>query len=152
MAPEKIIAKYDQSAENLLSILHDLQDAQEQHYLTDRDMRLAAEYLHLPFSFVHGVATFYTMFSVTPRGKYIIRICQSPPCHLMGGTTLGEELMRLLKVDFGQTTPDRLFSLEMSSCLGVCGVAPAMMINDEVYGNLTAGRIQEILAEKGRGA
>jgi NADH:ubiquinone oxidoreductase subunit E len=152
MAPEEIVTKYDRSAENLLSILHDLQDAQEQHYLTDRDMRLAAEYLHLPFSFVHGVATFYTMFSVTPRGKYIIRICQSPPCHLMGATTLEEELTRLLKVDFGQTTPDGLFSLEMSSCLGVCGVAPAMMINDDVYGNLTAGRIQEILAEKGRGA
>jgi NADH-quinone oxidoreductase subunit E len=70
----------------------------------------------------------------------------------MGATTLGEELIRLLKVDFGQTTPDGLFSLEISSCLGVCGVAPAMMINDEVYGNLTPRRIQEILDEKGRGA
>jgi len=152
MAPEKLIAKYDRSAENLLSILHDLQDARERHYLTDGDLRLTAAYLHLPFSFVHGVATFYTMFSLTPRGRYIIRICQSPPCHLMGATTLEQELRRLLKVDFGQTTPDGLFSLEMSSCLGVCGVAPAMMVNDEVYGNLTRGRIQEILAEKGRGA
>jgi NADH:ubiquinone oxidoreductase subunit E len=70
----------------------------------------------------------------------------------MGATTLEQELRRLLKVEFGQTTPDGLFSLEMSSCLGVCGVAPAMMVNDEVYGNLTPGRIQEILAEKGRGA
>jgi NADH-quinone oxidoreductase subunit E len=152
MAPEEIIIKYDPSAENLLSILHDLQDAREQHYLTDPDLRIAAEYLHLPFSFVHGVATFYTMFSLTPRGKHIIRICQSPPCHLMGATTIGEELIRLLKVGFGQTTPDGLFSLEISSCLGVCGVAPAMMINDEVYGNLTPRRVQEILAEKGRGA
>ena len=152
MAPETIIAKYDRSAENLLSILHDLQDAREQHYLTDSDLRLAAEYLRLPFSFVHGVATFYTMFSLTPRGRFIIRICQSPPCHLMGATTVEQELRRLLKVDFGQTTSDGLFTLEMSSCLGVCGVAPAMMVNDEVYGNLTPERIQEILAEKGRGA
>ena len=152
MAPEKIIAKYARSAENLLSILHDLQDAREQHYLTDPDMRLAAEYLHLPFSFVHGVATFYTMFSLTPRGRFIIRICQSPPCHLMGATTVEQELRRFLKVDFGQTTPDGLFTLEMSSCLGVCGVAPAMMVNDEVFGNLTPGRVQEILAEKGGGA
>jgi NADH-quinone oxidoreductase subunit E len=152
MAPEEIIAKYDRSAENLLSILHDLQDARERHYLNDRDLRVAAEYLHLPFSFVHGVATFYTLFSLTPRGKHIIRICQSPPCHLMGATTLSGELTRLLKVEFGQTTPDGLFSLEMSSCLGVCGIAPAMMINDEVFGNLTPERIQEILAEKGRGA
>jgi NADH:ubiquinone oxidoreductase subunit E len=151
MAPEEIITKYDQSAENLLSILHDLQDAQEQHYLTDRDLRLAAQYLHLPFSFVHGVASFYTMFSLTPRGKHIIRVCQSPPCHLMGATTLAQELTRRLGIDFGQTTPDGVFTLEMTSCLGVCGVAPAMMVNDEVYGNLTPGKIQEILVEKGRG-
>jgi NADH-quinone oxidoreductase subunit E len=151
MAPEEIITKYDRSAENLLSILHDLQDAQEQHYLTDRDLRLAAQYLHLPFSFVHGVASFYTMFSLTPRGKHIIRVCQSPPCHLMGATTLAQELTRRLGIDFGQTTPDGVFTLEMTSCLGVCGVAPAMMVNDEVYGNLTPGKIQEILVEKGRG-
>jgi NADH-quinone oxidoreductase subunit E len=151
MAPEEIITKYDPSAENLLSILHDLQDAQEQHYLTDRDLRIAAQYLHLPFSFVHGVASFYTMFSLTPRGKHIIRVCQSPPCHLMGATTLAQELTRRLGIDFGQTTPDGVFTLEMTSCLGVCGVAPAMMVNDEVYGNLTPGKIQEILVEKGRG-
>jgi NADH-quinone oxidoreductase subunit E len=151
MAPEEIITKYDRSAENLLSILHDLQDDQEQHYLTDRDLRLAAQYLHLPFSFVHGVASFYTMFSLTPRGKHIIRVCQSPPCHLMGATTLAQELTRRLGIDFGQTTPDGVFTLEMTSCLGVCGVAPAMMVNDEVYGNLTPGRIQEILVEKERG-
>lgn len=150
MDSEAIIRHFDPSAENLLSILHDLQDAQEQHYLTDRDLRRTADYLGLPFGFVHGVATFYTMFSLKPRGRYIIRICQSPPCHLLGATTVVRELMRLLGVEFGQTTPDGLFTLEMSSCLGVCGVAPAMMINDEVYGNLTPERIQEILAEKGR--
>jgi NADH:ubiquinone oxidoreductase subunit E len=150
MAPETIIKKYDRAAENLLSVLHDLQDAREQHYLTDPDLRLAAEYLRLPFSFVHGVASFYTMFSLTPRGKFIIRICQSPPCHLMGATTVVQELTRQLGIDFGQTTPDGNFTLEMTSCLGVCGVAPAIMVNDEVYGNLTPERIREILAEKGR--
>ncbi len=151
MNAEGIIRKYDRSAENLLSILHDLQDAHEQHYLTDGDLRLAADYLGLPFSFVHGVTTFYTMFSLKPRGRHIIRICQSPPCHLMGATSMARELMRLLGVEIGETTRDGLFTLEMSSCLGICGVAPAMMINDEVYGNLTPERIQEILAEKARG-
>ena len=150
MDAEAIIRKFDPSAENLLSILHDLQDAREQHYLTDRDLRRTSDYLGLPFAYVHGVATFYTMFSLKPRGKHIIRVCQSPPCHLLGATTIVRELMRLLGVEFGHTTPDGLFTLEMSSCLGVCGVAPAMMINDEVYGNLTPERIQEILAERGR--
>lgn len=150
MIPGAILERYDRSPDNLLSILHDLQDANERHYLTDEDLRRTADYLGLTSSFVHGVATFYTMFSLKPRGRYIIRICQSPPCYLMGSTTMVMELMRHLGVEFGETTRDGLFTLEMSSCLGVCGVAPAMMINDEVYGNLTPDRIQIILEEKRR--
>jgi NADH-quinone oxidoreductase subunit E len=150
MTPGEILERYDRSPDNLLSILHDLQDADERHYLTDENLRRTADYLGLTFSFVHGVATFYTMFSLKPRGRYIIRICQSPPCYLMGSTTLARELMRHLGAEFGETTRDGVFTLEMSSCLGVCGVAPAMMINDEVYGNLTPDRIQIILEEKRR--
>jgi NADH-quinone oxidoreductase subunit E len=150
MNPQEVIRKYDRTPDNLLSILHDLQDAKEQHYLAEQDLRIAADHVGLTFGFVHGVATFYTMFSLKPRGKNIIRICQSPPCHLMGSTNIAKELIRLLGVDFGHTTKDGLFTLEMSSCLGVCGVAPAMMINNDVYGNLTPERIQQILAEKGR--
>jgi NADH-quinone oxidoreductase subunit E len=150
MTPGEIIRKYEPAPENLLTILHDLQDAHELHYLTESNLRLASEYLALNFGFVHGVATFYTMFSLEPRGKNIIRVCQSPPCHLMGSTTIVRELRGLLGVDLGQTTPDHLFTLEMSSCLGVCGVAPAMMINNEVYGNLTPEKIREVVKEKGR--
>jgi NADH-quinone oxidoreductase subunit E len=150
MNPGEILERYDRSPDNLLSILHDLQDANERHYLTDENLRRTADYLGLTFSFVHGVATFYTMFSLKPRGRYIIRICQSPPCYLMGSTSMAMELMRHLGVKFGETTRDGIFTLEMSSCLGVCGVAPAMMINDEVYGNLTPDRIQIILEEKRR--
>jgi NADH-quinone oxidoreductase subunit E len=152
MTSQKIIQQYDPSPDNLLSILHDLQDANERHYLAEQDLQLAAGHLRLPFSFVQGVATFYTMFSLKPRGKYIIRICESPPCHLMGATTVAQELMRLLGIQFGETTRDELFTLETSSCLGVCGVAPALMVNNEVYGNLTPQRIHEILEEKRRGA
>jgi NADH:ubiquinone oxidoreductase subunit E len=152
MTPQKIIQQYDPSPENLLSILHDLQDANQRHYLTEQDLQAAAGYLRLPSSFVQGVATFYTMFSLTPRGNFIIRICESPPCHLMGSTTIAQELMKLLGIQFGETTGDELFTLEMSSCLGVCGVAPAMMVNNEVFGNLTPHRIREILEEKRRGA
>ena len=152
MTPQKIIQQYDPSPENLLSILHDLQDANQRHYLTEQDLQAAAVHLRLPISFVQGVATFYTMFSLTPRGKFIIRVCESPPCHLLGSTTIAQELMKLLGIQFGETTGDELFTLEMSSCLGVCGVAPALMVNDEVYGNLTPQRIREILEEKRRGA
>jgi NADH-quinone oxidoreductase subunit E len=150
MGGGEIIHRYDRAPDNLLSILHDLQDANERHYLTEEDLRQTADHLGLALSFVHGVATFYTMFSLKPRGRNVIRVCQSPPCHLMGFTTIARELMSCLGIEFGETTRDGLFTLEMSSCLGVCGVAPAMMINDEVYGNLTAERIQEILEEKRR--
>ena len=71
-----------------------------EHYLSEADLRAAADYLGLAYSFVHGVATFYTMFSLKPRGRYLIRVCQSPPCHLLGSTTISRELIRLLGVGF----------------------------------------------------
>jgi NADH-quinone oxidoreductase subunit E len=147
---DKILKNYQPTADNLLAILHDLQNADARHFLSPDSMKQAADYLKLPYSYVYGVASFYTMYSFSPRGKYIVRICQSPPCHLMDSTTIVRELMKTLEVRMGETTTDGLFTLEMSSCLGVCGVAPAMTINDEVYGNLTPERIREIIAEKRR--
>lgn len=145
MKPDKILKRYERSGDNLLAILHDIQDASPEHYLSDADLRAAADHLRLPYSFVHGVASFYTMYSLKPRGKNLIRVCQSPPCHLLGSSTISRELIKLLGVGFGETTADRLFTLEMTSCLGVCGVAPAIMVNDRVYGNLTAERIADII-------
>ena len=130
MNREKILKQYKPQADNLLGILHDIQNASAEQYLTDGDLRAVADYLGLSYSFVHGVATFYTMYSLKPRGKYLIRVRQSPPCHLLGSSTISRELIRLLGIGF-ETTADSLFTLEMSSCLGVCGVAPAMMVNDE---------------------
>jgi NADH:ubiquinone oxidoreductase subunit E len=86
------------------------------------------------------------MYSLKPRGKHLIRVCQSPPCHLLGSSTISRELIKLLGIGFGETTADKLFTLEMTSCLGVCGVAPAMMVNDRVYGNLTLEHIAEVIA------
>ena len=150
MTRKDVIERHPRSGDNLISILHDLQDNSEWNYLSGEDLAAAADYLQLLYSFVHGVATFYTMFSLEPRGKHVIRVCQSPPCHLMGASTISSELEKILGVGFGETTPDRLFTLEMTSCLGVCGVAPAMMVNDEVYGNLTAERLGEIIDAKRR--
>ncbi|MCX7027624.1 MAG: NAD(P)H-dependent oxidoreductase subunit E [Spirochaetes bacterium] len=147
MNTQEILQKYEKSADNLLGLLHDLQDAHERHYLSADSLSAAAGYLGLPASYVYGVATFYTMFSLEPRGRYIVRVCQSPPCHLLGSTDISKELIKVLGIRFGETTADGLFTLEMASCLGVCGVAPAMMINGEVYGNLTVPRIEEIIED-----
>ena len=144
---QAILQKYEKSTDNLLGLLHDLQNASEQHYLSQDSLSAAAKHLGLPVGYVYGVATFYTMFSLKPRGRYIVRVCQSAPCHLLGSSDISRELIEALGVGFGETTADGLFTLEMSSCLGVCGVAPAMMINDEVYGNLTVPRMREIIED-----
>jgi NADH-quinone oxidoreductase subunit E len=147
MTRETILKRYEPRADNLLGILHDIQNASSEHYLTDADLRAVADFLGLAYSFVYGVATFYTMYSLTPRGRNLIRVCQSPPCHLLGSSTIARELIQLLGIGFGETTADKLFTLEMTSCLGVCGVAPAMMVNDRVYGNLTSERIAGIIED-----
>jgi NADH:ubiquinone oxidoreductase subunit E len=141
-----LIKRYGRSRDQLLAILHELQRANPQNYLTGEDLRLVADYLSLPLSAVHDAVTFYSMFSLVPRGRHIIRVCNSPPCHLAGSWSLISALKEELGVDVGGTTPDGLFTLELTSCLGVCGVAPAMMIDDEVYGNLTPEKLREVLA------
>ena len=148
MYREAILKKFEPRQDNILYILHDLQDNNEQHYVAKEDLKLCADYLNLPYSFVHGVATFYTMFSLKPRGRYIIRLCESPPCHLMGSGSLLDYLKEKLKVDVGETTPDGLFTLELTSCLGVCGVAPALMMNEETVGKLTPEKVDAILDER----
>lgn len=147
MNTQAILQKYEKSADNLLGLLHDLQNADEQHYLSQDSLSAAAKHLDLPAGYVYGVASFYTMFSLKPRGRYVVRVCQSPPCHLLGSTDISKELIEVLGIGFGETSADGLFTLEMSSCLGVCGVAPAMMVNDEVYGNLSSPRMREIIED-----
>ena len=141
----EVLKKYPSTKENLLDILHDLQEDNPHHYLSDEALVDVADYLGLTLSEVKGTASFYSMFSFTPRGKHIIRICESPPCQLLGAATVLGKLKEALSVEVGETTGDGLFTLETTSCLGVCGVAPAMMIDEEVYGNLTPERIETII-------
>ncbi|MCR4428050.1 MAG: NAD(P)H-dependent oxidoreductase subunit E [Caldiserica bacterium] len=141
----RVLKRFEPKRENILSLLHALQRSNPQNYLEEDDLKLVSSYLSLPLSFVISVATFYSMFSLKPRGKYIIRVCESPPCHLMGSGSLVDALKDLLRIEVGQTTPDGLFTLELSSCLGVCGVAPALMVNEEVYGNLTPEKVRSLI-------
>ncbi len=140
----EIVERYRGLHGGLIPAMHELQRLCG-NYLPEEALRELAEGLQVPFNQAYGVATFYTMFSVTPRGQNIIRVCESPPCHLMGAQSIIEILEDELGVGVGETTPDGRFTLELTSCIGVCGVAPAMMINEEVYGNLTPDRILKIL-------
>jgi NADH-quinone oxidoreductase subunit E len=145
---ETILTKFKPTLDNILYILHDLQDDNPQHYLSKDDIKVCADYLNIPYSYTHSVASFYTMFSLKPRGRNIIRLCDSPPCHLMGSKSLLDYLKGTLKVSTGETTKDGIFTLELTSCLGACGVAPAMMINDEMFGNLTPEKVNTILDKR----
>jgi NADH-quinone oxidoreductase subunit E len=140
-----LLEKYPRSTEYLLDILHELQDAEPRRYLTPEALRMAAEHVNASLSDVVSTATFYSMFSLKPRGRRIIRVCESPPCLLVGGGSLLDILCEHLSVEVGGTTEDGGFTLETTSCLGVCGVAPAMMIDGELYGNLTRERVIEII-------
>jgi len=142
----EIVKRFPKKRDQLLTILHELQRTNEGNYLTGEDLRLVAEHLDLPLSAVHDAVTFYSMFSLVPRGRHIIRLCDSPPCHLAGSWSLLSALEEELGIRVGETTEDGLFTLELTSCLGLCGVAPAMMIDDEAYGNLTPERLKDILA------
>ena len=131
--------------ENVLLILHDFQNNNPRNYLPEKDLALIAEYLNSPYSSIYGVASYYTMFSLKPRGKHIIRLCQSPVCHMAGLRDIFTELYKILKINLGETTPDGLFTLETTECQGQCDIAPAMAVDEAIYGNLTAKKIKAIL-------
>ena len=133
------------SRENLLMILHDLQRGSGDNSLHRSDLEELAQVMGLTVADIVGTATFYTMFSLQPRGRHVIRLCESPPCYIMGEENIREAIREKLGIDFGETTADRLFTLEATSCLGSCGVAPVMMVDDEIYGNLTRERVVRIL-------
>lgn len=141
----KLLEKYAPTRENLLEILHELQDNNPNHYLPPEALQAAADYVGIPLSEVMSTVTFYSMFSLKPRGRHIIRICESPPCLLMGAESVLTALEETLGIKVGETTPDGAFTLETTSCLGACGVAPAMMIDETLYGNLSRERLTEII-------
>jgi len=143
----ELLRKFPRSMESLLDILHAIQDADPQHHLSDEALQAAAEYLGAPLSEVVSTATFYTMYSRMPRGRHIIRLCESPPCQLLGGETLLDILAEDLGVAVGETAPDGAFTLETTSCLGACAEGPAMMVDDRIYGALTKEKVLSVIAE-----
>lgn len=142
---KEICSKYAPTKDNLIYILHEIQDTHPQHYISEEAVEAVSKYLKIPSNHIYGVLTFYTMYSTKPRGKNIIRLCESPPCYIKGSDNIMRKLRTELGVEEGGTTKDGLFTLELCACLGVCGNAPVMMINDDVYGDLTEEKVEEIL-------
>ena len=133
--------------ENVLLILHEFQNCNPHHYLPEDDLAMIAEYLNVPYSSVYGVVSYYTMFSLMPRGKHIIRVCNSPVCQMADTSEILAALRKILKLDVGATTADGMFTLETTECLGQCDTAPGMSIDQQYYGNLTARKVKNILKD-----
>ncbi|MDI9529286.1 MAG: NADH-quinone oxidoreductase subunit NuoE [Candidatus Cloacimonadota bacterium] len=147
----EICSKYAPDKDNLICILHEIQNSHPQHYISEEAVQTVAEYLGVPANHIYGVLTFYTMYSTKPRGQNIIRLCESPPCYIKGSENILHKLMTLLDIEVGETTKDGCFTLELCACLGVCGNAPVMMINNDVYGDLTEEKVEEIIEKVRRG-
>jgi NADH-quinone oxidoreductase F subunit len=142
---EAIIDRHRATPGNLLPVL---QEAQElMGYLPAPMQEVIAGDLKVPGCNIFGTLSFYSMFTWKPKGKYIIRMCQSPPCHVNGSENMLQALQEELGLKVGETSADGLFTLELSACLGVCEVAPAMQINEVVHGNLTREKIRQVLAD-----
>lgn len=147
MEKQDILKKYKPEKDNILLILQDFQNNNPYNYISNEDIKLIAEYLRMTYGEVYGTVGYYSMFSTKPRGKNIIRLCASPVCNMMGSETIASVLKEVLNIEFGQTTPDKLFSLEESECLGYCNDSPVMMINEKTYSGLTPKKVKQLLTK-----
>lgn len=127
-------------------VLELLQEAQSQTgFLSEEAMAKVAEALKVSRSDVYGVATFYSFLSTKPLGRNVIRICKSLPCHYKGAQSVIDSIAKELGIKPGETTTDGKFSFTLTNCIGVCDKAPAMLINDDVHGDLTPAKVTRIL-------
>jgi formate dehydrogenase subunit gamma len=134
----------------LLEVLHAVQEAVG--YVPPAAVPVIAETLNLSRAEVHGVVTFYHHFRHTPPGRHVVRICRAESCQAMNAAALVEHAKQRLGIDFHETTGDGAFSLEPVYCLGNCACSPAVMIDDELHGRVTAGGLDALLARKAGGS
>jgi NADH:ubiquinone oxidoreductase subunit E len=114
-------------------------------YLPKAVLKRISVVLNKPYSEVAGVVSFYSFFSIVPRGKYLVRVCLGTACYVRGGKDVLDSLKKELKIDVGQTTEDKLFSLDVGRCFGACGLAPVIMVNDDVHQRVKTVKIGELM-------
>jgi len=151
ISPENSTFTYPPRREYLLMILHELQNRNPRNFLDQSDLEETARYLKLSTAELAGVAEYYSLFSTSPRGRFIIRLCTSPVCRMAGSFDLLASLTGLLGIKPGETTEDGLITLEHSECLGNCHRGPSMMINDTLYGNIDQKSVAGIIKKLQKG-
>ncbi len=149
---QELLAQFDdvlqQYAAQPGALIPVLQIAQRMFgYLPEAALKKVASVLNKPYSEVAGVVGFYSYFSTVPRGKHLIQVCLGTACYVRGGKEVLAALKEALQIEVGETTPDRLFSLDVGRCFGACGLAPVIMIDDDVHQRVRPARIARILNE-----
>lgn len=140
-----VCKSFNNEGGEVINVLHKVQG--EYGYLSIEVQALIAKELNIPVAKVYGIVSFYSFFTMIPKGKYPISVCLGTACYVRGGEKVLDELKKQLNVEVGGTTNDRKFSLDVLRCIGACGLAPVITIGDKVYGRLTPGQIKGILAE-----
>ena len=139
---DSILKTYEDEVGVLIQVLQDVNS--EFNYLPENALRYISERLDIPLSQIYHVATFYTSFSLTPRGEHLIKVCQGTACHVRGGAKVLSEIQRILNIQPGETTSDLRFTLETVNCLGACALGPVVVIDDEYY-STTSAKIEKLL-------
>ncbi len=141
----EIIKKHKGQPGGLIPVLEEVQVALE--YLPLSVQKKIAQELNLPLSRVYGVVTFYSFFTMTPRGKHTVRVCLGTACYVRGGKALAETLQKEFGIKEGETTADRMFTLETVRCLGACGLGPVIVVDDNVHGRVKPAKVKELLSQ-----
>lgn len=142
---KNVIEKYKGTEGALIPVLHEAQDIYG--YLPKEVQQKISDGLDVPMAEIYGVVTFYTQFSIYPKGQYQIAVCLGTACYVKGSGDIIEKIKQKLGIDVGECTADGKFSLDATRCIGACGLAPVLTVNDEVYGRLTVDDVDDILAK-----
>ena len=142
---KEILETYTKDKSNLIQILNEVQE--HYGYIPKSAQVEISEYLGLPMAEVYGVITFYSRFTLKPKGKYNISVCLGTACFVKGSEKILDRVKEKLGIDVGETTPDGKFSIEATRCIGACGLAPVFTVNDEVYGKATPEMIDKVIEE-----
>lgn len=142
---KEILGQFRQEKEELIQILNAVQE--KYGYIPKQAQLEISQYLNMPMAEIYGVITFYSRFTLKPKGKYNISVCLGTACFVKGSESLLNRAKEVLKIQEGETTPDGKFSIDATRCVGACGLAPVFTVNEEVYGRATVKKLDEVIEE-----
>jgi NADH:ubiquinone oxidoreductase subunit E len=143
---ESLLTEYSRERDNLIPLLQEVQE--RFHYLSPEAVQAVADHLGLSENDVYGVATFYAQFRFIPPGLHHVKVCQGTACHVRGSDMIMDAISRKTGIAPGETSADGTFSLERVACFGSCALAPVVVLDDKVYGRMTATKTQKLIEDK----